>query len=796
VADIHRGRFHIIGKRRSGSGKKAFELSGCIPSFLGKAVFQRWCIAVGLCLALTYILSPQFNFGFPDYKVGSIAIKDIKADRDFLVEDKASTEQKKTEALKEAPPVYDYDPEMPSRIGAVLAGIFLKAEEELASSNNKEMLQEWLKAAFENGLRAKPTDDEIKLLIKRNFSLDICNTIVKLMYAVYNARLIGDESLSGRPANTRILVHNISTQKETTVTDLSHIAKMKDLQLILGENANSLLKNKSSETIDLSVSLAEKIIRPNITFAKNATEQKKKNILEAVKPVFYKVQQNEMIVREGQKLTAGDLEKISALSKTENSRRFTHVSFLTGMFAIFMILAVVLFQVSKNWLIPLKFSNHDLLFMSVVAVLQIMLVKAGIFIAEAIGLSLQIVSFSAFFYVIPFSAGSMLVAVLLGRKDLGLVFSIFTSFLATFLFQDKIEIFLFSICGSLIAVYYIIHCKQRSAFFKAGFIVGCVNLLVIAALALLSGNFLHIETIFKVIFAVAGGVLSGIIVSGTVPLFEALFSYKTDIKLLELANLNQPIFQEMIISAPGTYHHSIIVASMVEAAAEDINANPLLAKVSAYYHDIGKIRKPLYFVENQQSWENKHDKLTPSMSSRVIISHVKEGCEMARRLKLGGMITDIIRQHHGTRLASYFFEKAKQEQERSRHIVLESDFRYPGPKPQSKEAGLVLLADIVEASSRTLKDPTPSRIQALIDTRFREIVDDGQLDDSELTFNDLDKIAESFTRILNGIFHHRIDYIQTDQRNMNAEKNGSPRKKPAIKSIRKSLRNRTVTRAN
>jgi putative nucleotidyltransferase with HDIG domain len=227
----------------------------------------------------------------------------------------------------------------------------------------------------------------------------------------------------------------------------------------------------------------------------------------------------------------------------------------------------------------------------------------------------------------------------------------------------------------------------------------------------------------------------------------------------------------------------------VEAAAETVGANPLLAKVSAYYHDIGKIKKPEYFIENQRNGENKHNKLTPKMSSLIIISHVKEGFELANKVKLGTQITNIIKEHHGTSLVSYFYEKAKKDKDPSIRSLPEEDFRYPGPKPQSKEAGLVLLGDVMEASSRTLTNPTPSRIRNLVDGRIERVFLDGQLDECELTLRDLHKIAECFTRILNGIFHHRIDYPEPVIREFIAlrkENNGGIDRKSSERNKRRS----------
>jgi hypothetical protein len=229
--------------------------------------------------------------------------------------------------------------------------------------------------------------------------------------------------------------------------------------------------------------------------------------------------------------------------------------------------------------------------------------------------------------------------------------------------------------------------------------------------------------------------------------------------------MDQPLLQELMVQAPGTYHHSIIVGNMVEAAAKSIGANALLAKVAAYYHDIGKTKKPLYFIENQFDCENRHEKLAPSMSSLVLISHVKDGIELARQNRLGRRITDIISQHHGKSFISFFYNKAVEAREKARSIkgadlppINMDDYRYPGPKPQTKEAGLVMLADVVEAACRSLTDPTPARIQGMVNRLINNIFIDGQLDECELTLKDLHSIAKHFNQILATVHHKRIEY--------------------------------------
>ena len=283
------------------------------------------------------------------------------------------------------------------------------------------------------------------------------------------------------------------------------------------------------------------------------------------------------------------------------------------------------------------------------------------------------------------------------------------------------------------------------------------------------------QTVYIAFFALLSGFICAGFVSSFIPLIETLFQYTTDIKLLELANLNSPVLRELMIKAPGTYHHSIVVGNLVEAAAESIGANPLLARVAAYYHDIGKASKPLYFIENQAGEENRHDKLAPSMSALILISHIKEGAELARENRLGQPIIDIIRQHHGTALIKFFYERAKTLGASAGQIVEEKDFRYPGPKPQTREAGIVMLADCVEAASRTLVNPTSDQIQGLVQKLINNVFIDGQLDECELTLKNLHEIAKSFTGILNGIFHHRIDYPEPAYKGGDRSKKTEPR---------------------
>ena len=258
--------------------------------------------------------------------------------------------------------------------------------------------------------------------------------------------------------------------------------------------------------------------------------------------------------------------------------------------------------------------------------------------------------------------------------------------------------------------------------------------------------------------AFLGGVGCAVYVMIGAPIVESISGYTSDIKLLELANLNHPLLRELIVRAPGTYHHSHLVGILAEAAAEAIGANSLLVRVGAYYHDVGKIKKPQYFIENSRNGENKHEKLSPYMSALIVSAHVKDGLEMAMGAGIPKVISDMIPQHHGTRLISYFYEKARQMKDPEIEKVDEKDFCYPGPKPQTREAAILMLADVTEASVRALKEKSTTRIRQTVQHAINDIFAESQLDQCDLTLRDLNDIAESFVRILLGIYHQRIEY--------------------------------------
>lgn len=361
-------------------------------------------------------------------------------------------------------------------------------------------------------------------------------------------------------------------------------------------------------------------------------------------------------------------------------------------------------------------------------------------------------------YVIPLATGSMLAALLIDIHT-AILLTIVSSLIAGLWLNDPVYP-IFNFAAGITAAFGVIRCKRRSAIWRGGLYVSMVSVLTSIILILYKGDILSSETLVIVGFSFSNGMLVAILVSALLPVGEKFFKLITDISLLELLDLNQPLLQELLAEAPSTYHHSIVVGNLVESAAEAVGVNPLMARVSAYYHDIGKIKMPEYFVENQTGSVSRHEKMSPRMSSLVLVSHVKEGVELAKQYNLPKTIIDIIQQHHGTSIQTYFWQKAKElhEADKTSPPPIEEDFRYPGPKPKTNVAALIHMADAVEAASRTLAKPTPEKISALIDRIVNNRIIDGQLDECELTLKDIREIKTHFVFILSSMFHKRINY--------------------------------------
>lgn len=340
------------------------------------------------------------------------------------------------------------------------------------------------------------------------------------------------------------------------------------------------------------------------------------------------------------------------------------------------------------------------------------------------------------------------------------------------LFGGDFTIFLITIFSASIGIMASYRASRRIHVIRAGLFVALIQCLFIIAKGLIYEESIQ-PFMLQSTIGLFNGLAAAFFATGFLPILEHLFQVTTDIRLVELSDLNHPLLKRLVINAPGTYHHSLIVGNLAEAAAEAVGANPILARVGAYFHDIGKLKKPEYFSENEWMGTSRHDDLIPSMSSLIIISHVKDGVDLAKKNGLNKEIVDIIEQHHGTGVVYFFYKRAEKALLENQKIDV-TEYRYPGPLPQTKEAAIILIADAVEASSRALENPTPARIKNLVNDIINSRFIDSQLDECSLTIQDLSKLRDCFTLILTGIFHMRPKYPKDDEQEEKKNGNSDP----------------------
>jgi cyclic-di-AMP phosphodiesterase PgpH len=753
---------------------------------------QRWYILLGFSIIVSVLLYPNLTSAPQVYSRGDVAERDIKALQEFLVENEELTEKSRQEVVKSLLPVYDFDPSGGNaldRLTEAFATARASLGDETASkeipsgADNSpadsigqagESMGVDASARFFEQINIPPRADLFNRLAEAGFPRQVEAAVVQLLSGLFRQGVVGNEEMFLNQAANGMILHDISKESDVVVTDISRFVDMGSaIRHVSRFQEEGKINAGNEKSTQVASELAKALLRPNLTFNKRETQLRKDNAYKSVKPFYFKVKKGEMLVREGERITQEHLAKLAAQDGLLKSSALCGRA--PAMAAFIGFLLAVMYWAGLMDPKNTRIESRDLLFNSLTTLGVFLMVMAGNLVADEVSRGFGFFTGRALLFALPVAGGAMLVSIFHGMR-VASVFSIIMATVASLAIGGQVEFFLYYFITSLVAAYGVVKCRERGVLIKAAVKAGGVGLALSLAVQALHGTFYSLETIVAGAAAVTGGLLSGVVATGLLPLAEMTFGYTTDIKLLELANLDQVLLKEQMVQAPGTYHHSVIVSNMVEATAKAVGANPLLAKVAAYYHDIGKTKKPLYFIENQINCENKHEKLAPSMSSLILISHVKDGVEMAKKYKLGKEIIDIIQQHHGTSIISYFYEKAKEQAEKKggkSPLIKEQDFRYPGPKPQTKEAGLVMLADMVEAASRSLVDPTPARIQGMLQKIIKKVFSDGQLDECELTLKDLHEIAKSFNKTLSGIFHHRVDYPEPAGRTGPARKSAN-----------------------
>ncbi|KFE66995.1 Membrane protein containing HD superfamily hydrolase domain protein [Hyalangium minutum] len=503
--------------------------------------------------------------------------------------------------------------------------------------------------------------------------------------------------------------------------------------------------------------LAKRLVRPDLTINIAETNARRLKAAGAVKDSIISLKKGQRVIGDGELVNETHLIILKGMRAQTDQLDLLQLQVGgTGLVALLISASFVFCRTAFRRFRP---TRKDGVLLGLWLVVMLGLLQLWVSIADAVQDRYTALPIEALYYAFPVAAGAMLVRFVLS-EELSLFFAVVLACLAGVMLGNSLSFGVYSLVGALVAADRITRARDRVGIFKAGLITGIVNLVAVLCLFMVEGKGLTGDTALTALFAFLGTAFAvPVMVMALTPLIEATFGYASDIKLLELANLNHPALKELIVQAPGTYHHSIIIGTLVENAAEAIGANPLLARSCAYYHDIGKGRNPLYFGENQKG-DNRHDTLAPAMSAVIIKRHVTEGLEMARHYRLPKLVADAIPQHHGTRLVGYFFHKAVKEQEGKENPqpIDESIFRYPGPKPQFREAALVMIADAVEASTRAMPEPSSPKLQAQVQKMINLIFSEGQLDECDLTLKDLNRIAGSFLHTLEGIYHARPQY--------------------------------------
>ncbi len=751
--------------------------------FSGSEKYVRWGLLAGVTIIFILILYPSLAVTKHSYKLGDVAGRDIKASKDFFIEDKDATRINRRQIVEKLLTVYDHDTTLSLKLSQHVKQAFDNPRAIFESEKSKipstETVEKnsfmhdriWqLKKNFEEKIGITVSKGAYSILEKEEFSNDIANLICVILSQILENGVVVNKEILLRENDKGIFLIDLETKSEQVIHNLRQFYGLDQAKTMVRIIGQPVLKDLNYTLRNLIVDFVQSLIQPNITLNKNETEERKKRALAEIKPVLYKVKAGEMLLREGERVREVQLLKLQTLQAQTKKGQILESSIGAVMIILSLFIITYILHINHQDQFA-RNHNKNLLFIASILITFLLIAGISAPLSETLTQNRSFsISASSLHFGIPIASGAMIVCLFMG-VEIAAAFAIVIAACTAVIFQNRFEIFLYFMLNSTMAAYWIQDCKERKVFIKAGVKLGFLNMLLATSINFYMADFSGFKLLWNWAFAFMGGIGAGIVTAGIAPIVEIAFNYTTHIKLLELANLDQPILRRLMIEAPGSYHHSVIAGSMVEAAASEIGANSLLAKVCGYYHDIGKIKKPLYFIENQANGKNKHDKLAPSMSSLILIAHVKDGVEIARENKLGQAIIDTIRQHHGTSLISFFYEKAKKL--KGEDAVNIDNFRYPGPKPQTREAGLVMLADVVEAASRTLDNPTPSRIQGLVQNLVNKIFSDGQLDECELTLKDLHRIAKSFNKTLTGIYHNRIEYPEKLVLINGKKKNGS-----------------------
>ena len=677
---------------------------------------QKFLLGVMIFLLVYFILFFSVVPLGVSVELGLPSPKTIYAPREVV--DYYSTNKLREEAALAVGEVFDLNPEIQEEGNSIIANFFqeIRAIRRITSLDQEGKTVLW--------------QERITL----NINDDFFTAVLEL-----SDRALDDLQADAERIYTGIMEQGIRENGEQPALSMAY----QDISLLP-------FKSELRQGIEM---LLYNLLQSNMVLNEEETEAKREQARQSLESV--KILKNSLIVQEGEKVTENHLAQLEALGLLGTRE---HTSANIGLF-------LTLATIFTTVLLYLYFFQRDiwdnvtyLLLLSLIVIITLVFGLAGRY-------------FSA--YLTPAAIGGILITILFNYQ-LAIFIHVILSLLLGFLVDGDFSLLIVNVLGGLVAIYSVSRLKRRFDLTKVGVYVAAANIAVIVATVLFFRGFLFeyefiSEFGVNILAGIGSGLFSAIMSIGLLPYLENAFGLTTSITLLELADPGQPLLRKLLMETPGTYHHSIMVGNLAEAAAEATGADPLLSRVAAFYHDIGKTRRPYFFVENQFSRDNPHTKISPNLSAVIIRSHVKDGLDIAREAKLPQSIVEIIRQHHGTTLVSFFYRQALHNFERENNgkntqYLIEEDFRYEGPIPQTKEAAIILMADSVEAAVRSLSDPIADRIEEMVKRIIKDKLSDGQFDESPLTLKDLDKIGDTFAYMLSGFYHQRIEYPEKELR--------------------------------
>lgn len=668
-----------------------------------------------------------------DLKLFTVADKTVRSPS--TVEDQYSTEKKRQEAMEQVQDVYILKKEYAQNRVDLITSIFdstlevkdestTKAQSQAAEKNTNHPAKAAVisPAVPTAKLKAKLTDDVTK----------------ELSDADLTAFVQADERALSSAKDLAVTAVNHVMAKRISADDVESAKNRVETEL----KASTLPSNLKRATIDLG----RYAVVQNEFFDSAATEELRQQAAESVKPV--KILQGQIIVEEGKLVDRETFRQLKLVGLLNNSPSFKPFLGLAVFIFIFMAALYYYFYQQKRQ----EEKNAALLMFGIVFMISILLMKT-------ISL-LQIFDYSWIGFLFPAALAGMLLKILIDEK-VAILTSIITAVCGSILFNKGIvgsfnfSIGIYILLSSLAGILGITNKNHRPQILQAGLVAAIVNVLTILALLLLeNGQNTMIGYVVHFAIALGSGIGSAVLTIGLLSFFEEGFGFLSAMKLIELSNPNHPLLRKILTETPGTYHHSVMVANLAESACEAIGVNGLLARVGSYYHDVGKTKRPNFFIENQMNHENLHDRLPPEKSRDIIIAHVADGVRILKKYRMPKEIVDIAEQHHGTTLLKFFYHKSRQ----AGTDVNPGDFRYPGPKAQTKEASIVGIADSVEAAVRSLAKPTPEKIESLVKNIIVDRLEDGQLNECDLTLKELEMVSETLCETVKGFFHTRIEY--------------------------------------